>query len=115
MKRMPVEGSEGGLQETGQRHHTPRNQLHKAGVTHPVRKGAPPMGQDLAGLEVLKGPETRAVKGNDDCHHFTQAQTRTIGLGLAIVRQRQRLITGRFNSDVAVIHIAEDLSQVEAR
>ena len=73
------------------------------------------MGQDLAGLEVLKGPETRAVKGNDDCHHFTQAQTRTIGLGLAIVRQRQRLITGRFNSDVAVIHIAEDLSQVEAR
>ena len=73
------------------------------------------MRQHLAGVEVLKDPKARAMKGDHNRHDFTHTQTRTIGLGFAILWQLGQLIAGCFKGSVEVIDIAEDCRQIETR
>ncbi len=104
-----------GMEEAAQQHQTPGHQFDKAVVADQVGKGPTPEGQDLQGIEILEGTTARSVEGNDNRHHFTEAQTGAIELRLVAASQLQLLAAVGFKALTKIVHFPEQLANIETR
>ncbi len=55
------------------------------------------------------------MKGDDDGHHLTDAQSRAVGLGLTITGQLSLWMGHWVKQTVEITDIAADLSHIQAR
>ncbi len=73
-------------------------------------EGVSPVSQDFLLVEILECPVARAMEGNDDSHHFAEAQPGLIAFWLAVARESSNLNPYRTHVNMA-LHPTPDLNR----